>query len=385
LSRLLPPGMDTEDEALADGTHNSADNDDKAYNEAMSRAAVGRLFDDGNDDPPPVTSAFVTGYDRAPTQADDSRPVARQDTRDWSQPDSGFQGRLVEPERPRARRDTVTARLIQGEEDPYEVGLRDGRAMRDRDRRRASNPDPRPAVRVNVPTERPIQEAHQAHDPRRPSREERNAAPTTDEDLDGFRQRFNPGELVSAPRNPNRPVRPGQQRDVRKDRMRVESRDMETVSPLRWILAAVVLAVLVLIVFLVIRIRSLTDYRDQVEAATAAQAAAESARDGYRADVSILENRVSQLEYELENMAALGQDNQDGRPGTQEAPPAPPSPLLPTTHTIVSGENLHAIARRFFPNVEVADAMQHIYLTNPIIVNMNDIQVGWVLDILPMN
>ena len=421
MSRLLPP--DTEDVNLADGNITADDNDDAAYSEEMSRAAVGRLFADGNDESP-AASAFVTGYDRSTPPEAPERHVPRQDTRDWSKPaDSGFQGRLVqggeggaprprprrepeepapwadelprgkeipfESERPRGRRETLTSRIIQGDEDPFEAGLRDGRAsMRDRERRRAgNNPDPRPAVRVNVPTEHPIQDSHKAQESRRPSREEHYEA-TSDEDLDGFRQRFNPGELVSSPRNPNRPVRPGQSRDVRKDRMRVESRDMETVSPLRWILAAAVIGVLVLIVFLVIRMNSFAGYRDEVESYRASAQLAQAQRDTAISNYNSLQQRYDNLRDEMDNMTANNQatDEQGGRPTdpTGETPPGqPPAVNEPFTHVVVPGEFLSTIARRFFPGVDVNDAMAHIQAVNNI-TNPDHIQIGQPLEITPM-
>jgi len=422
LSKLLPPDIDTDEEMLEEEGY------DNAYNEEMSRAAVGRLFDDGDDfEEPPVARAFVTGYDQVPSKPIErkaERPNPQPEVHDWTVNEAGFQGRLVkdervpksrprrerEPEepmtwseepprereahleRPRGRRDTETARLIMGGEDAFELGLREGRSSRERERDRRSritNPDPKPAVRVNVASERPMQEAHQGQESRRARREEHDSAPT-EEDLDGFRRKYNPGELVSSPRNPNRPIRSGQARDVRKDRMRVESRDMETVSPLRWVAAFVGVAVLAVMIFLIVQVIGLTSYRDQVEDYQSQLATASS-------DLAIAESRIRTLEAESGNLrdqldAIHAQGNipsEDGQTVNEEGTAstggtqAPAGPTMPFTHTIASGENLNILARRFFPNEDVIEATQHIASVNGI-TNINNIQQGQPLTITAM-
>jgi hypothetical protein len=317
-------------------------------------------------------------------------------------------------ERPKPRRESVTARLIHGDEDAFEMGARDGRVMRertDRDRRRAAaanNPAPRPAARVNVAAERPMREEHPQERPREerrknphqqrppgeerrrnPRREERAAmsASTTDEDLNGFRQRFNPGELVSSPRNTNRPVRAGQARDVRKNRAKSEPavREAESVSPIRWILAAGALAVLVLIVFLVIRMNSFASYRDEVYDARLAAETAETNLSAVNTLLSDLQRRYNNLRTEFDELREVNPT--PGNPG-DPGNPHELAVILPTYHVVVGGDILHAIALRYFPNVEPIElAMDHIFRSNQHIrafTDPNMLHAGWRLRIEPM-
>ena len=417
MSNKLPPNVNSDDIAIVGFNDDLPETDEKdEYKEEMSRAAVGRLFSSEDSAPDASGSAFISGYDRAPEALEKPRPKPRVspaslETRDWSKP-ANPNLRLVtnsedtpppprppqrqaqrpvrEPEeaipesadRPRPRRESSTTKMLQGdpnEIDYVEAGLRDGRNLRDRDRRRGSggNPDPKPAVRVNVASERPMQD-HEAE-------------PQAEEDFSGFRQRFNPGELVSSPRNPNRPVRQGQNRDVRKDRMRVQSRDLEAISPFRWIVTAGALVILALFIFMMFRMSTLSGYRTLAEEyrGTLAEERArivsvEQERNEYRAQVLDNERLINELRAGNDPNPPSAGPGQIPGTGSDTTPQQTPQPtLLPAEHTVVRGDNLHAIARRFYGNSD-PETLQHIQAINGI-SNPNHIFVGQVLILTPMS
>ena len=142
------------------------DETDVPYNDEKARAAVGRLFGDvepeqepeeADDGPPPIKSAFVTGFERG----------GKRGSRRGSESD-----REEQSDRPPRRRESATSRLVGGS------GVNSGSASNEEadhprgappNPGRRRNPDPIPAVLVNVPTERPHQEPPQ--EPRRPRKE----------------------------------------------------------------------------------------------------------------------------------------------------------------------------------------------------------------------
>jgi len=276
----------------------------------------------------------------------------------------------------------MTARILQDDahDDFNDPGYRDtargARERSDRERRRGLTPDPKPAVRVNVPTERPMRDIGQDAD-LQPPRRSGSDATAPEGSIDDFRKRYNPGEMISSPRNPNRPVRAGQSRDVRKDRSKISNRDLETVSPLRWILAGAALFILVLIVFLVVRVNNLSGYSSQVEELQAQLAQAELREIGLRDDVDRYQERYQAAQNALDELIAGNGNggNGGGRNGPYE---------LPRWHTVQEGEFLDAIARRYFPYEYLADARRHIQDVNEI-ENPNHIRPGQQIHITSMH
>jgi len=191
--------------------------------------------------------------------------------------------------------------------------------------------------------------------------------------------------MISSPRNPNRPVRAGQSRDVRKDRAKISSRDMETVSPLRWILAGAVLFVLILIVFLVVRVNALGRYRDDVVELRAELDALIATEAGVRAELY----RANQQIEELEAIVNPTEQDPNGTPGSTPTPGPGQSNqtdldfVLPLVHVVEPNQNLNMIARIYFPDAYVGEAIAHIQAVNDI-RNPNHVQVGERLQITPM-
>jgi LysM repeat protein len=376
-------------EDFNDSKNISEEAPDTYYNEELSRAAVGRLFDDDDDDgPPPIKSAFVTGFDRSPTRDRShtrrrERPAARE-VAPVEEPPEAAHEHHDEPavERPR-RRGTATTRLLNDSPDDNADADR-------RERVRRRNPSPRPAVRVNVPSERQVDD-HQDHI-------EYDDSNPSDGDLDSFRRRYNSGELFSPPRNPNRPVRPGG--DVRTNRVRPSDRDMDTVSPMRMILAGAAILVLVLISILTIQLISVNNrLGEAVEAKEAAEAALLNSQREADIQSDLATETLRTVEDENRELRAILRENgldpdapppppDDGTgPGAGDDPPqaqqTPATPTLPTVHTVAAGENLNRIAQRYFGNTREA-TINHIAATNNI-SNPERIQIGQPLQITPMN
>ena len=368
---------------------------DAYYSEELSRAAVGRLFDDDEeeeDGPPPIKSAFVTGFDRNPTKKRELpkrepnerfKPVKEEpEASEEEQPEVPREEPLVERHR---RRETATTRLLNvASDEGFEAERRELRNSRRR------NPAPKPAVHVNVPNERQIRDQHS--DPRNASQDENNP---TEEDLDTFRRRYNSEELFSPPRNPNRPVGPGRG-DVRKNRISVSDRDMDTISPLRMIFAGAAIAVLVLVTILTWQLVSFrTRYNEAQDellraqaTVTAAQAEAEILNRDLQYDLAIAVRERDNFESILRGLgydpdAPPVADHDGTGPGDTPTQPTPQPSQLPTTHTVVGGESLNRIALRYFGNADQA-TIRHIQTVNNI-SNPNNIQVGQVLNITPMD
>lgn len=379
---------------------------DAYYSEELSRAAVGRLFDgeENGGGPPPIKSAFVTGFDRTPASGEDKNPTKKRpplrETNERFRPRPAEEPQHLHEEEPAGeaplerhrRRETATTRLLSGAQPDEPTDDR-----RDRNARRR-NPAPKPAVRVNVPTEHHAQENPPPKNPRNKKNNPNEEHPS-EEDLDTFRRRFNSEELVSPPRNPNRPVRGGRA-DVRTNRIRAGGGDSETIGPLQMVLAIVAIAVLALVTILAFQLVSFRGrYNDSVEANADLRRLLDAAENSigietqaYRENLIAAEAEIARLERVLregghETLPTNGENwgDEDG-----EQPPAPPQvglPTLPTTHTVVSGDRLELIAMRYFGNRYPA-TQDHIVATNigrfPTL-SRDNISIGWELQITPMN
>jgi nucleoid-associated protein YgaU len=177
---------------------------------------------------------------------------------------------------------------------------------------------------------------------------------------------------------------------------------METISPLRLILAITAILVLALIAILTVQMIS---FRNRYNEAQYELIAARVAVNDAYADAHILNQ---DLQYALTNaerenadlerlLRDLGHDpNQpapppdDGtRPGAgnetpqQTTPPPPEIPTLPTTHIVAPGENLFRIAQRYFGN-QYQSTVNHIQTVNNI-TDPDRIRAGDVLQITPMS
>ncbi|MCL1863129.1 MAG: LysM peptidoglycan-binding domain-containing protein [Defluviitaleaceae bacterium] len=387
------------------------DNEEKTdayYSEELSRAAVGRLFDEEDeeeDGPPPIKSAFVSGFDRNPTKKRERfKKPPTEDLEDVELPpnwedDDPREEPVADRQR---RRENATTRLLHSSapEDNY-----DERRER-RERRR--NPAPRPAVRVNVPTERQIRDTGRRprieRDERqvrseRQERHDRNTEEHTSEDnLDNFRRRFS-GELVSPPRNPNRPPRAGRS-DVRTNRMRDDYRDSEVISPLRIIIVGAAILIVVLFAIITVQMLSFRSRYNEAQEAIASHeqemnrldtstrttiAGLQAERDSAEADRDEFENMLRELGHDPRQPAPPPDEDGTRPGGITETPTqtSPPDTGLPTTHTILAGESLNRIAQRYFGNQDPA-TVAHIQNVNGI-TNPNNIQAGWVLQITPMD
>ncbi|MCL2223712.1 MAG: LysM peptidoglycan-binding domain-containing protein [Defluviitaleaceae bacterium] len=388
---------------------------DTYYSEELSRAAVGRLFvedEEDEDGPPPIKRAYVTGFDSAPSRDRQDRQDKQQtkkrerpsrEAREPREEHDKFRPRREE-EAPREenshdeahverhrRREHATTRLLGGgsaiaaqEENPDN----ERREPRDRNGRRR-NPSPKPAVRVNVPKERRVQEDQQEHagDPNEPH-------PSPD-DLETFRRRYNSGELFSPPRNPNRPTRKDRN-DVRTNRARSNDRDAETINPILVILSVAAILVLVIVSVLAFQLISMRGNFGEAEdriAELEAQLTSQQAQ--HSSAMETLQNTATAQQTENANLRSilteLGIDpdhppeaDETSRPGTDipVVPPQPPEPEWPITHVIALGESISRIANRYFGNSSHA-TIEHIRATNNI-ANINNVQVGQVLTLTPM-
>ena len=437
MDRKMQMDVDYADENFDDGhDYDAPAESDLQYSDEMSRQAVGKLFAGGgkNDNAGgPLVRGFRDGASEKPGRPQ-ARPVrqapAAPDDPGEAQMDRARDIRVVERGRP--RRESATTRMTQPESqnDAYKSGAREAA------RAAAANVRNRPVeqpIRQNArdmpemphggapvieepPRARPARGAAEVQ-VARPARQ--TAAQPAEEgalDLDGFRQRYNPGEMISPPRTKNRPVRGGgatPQRDVRKDRVKISDRDLETINSFRLVIVGSCILIVALIGFLGFRVAVLAgernDYRDNVDALLAENAGLRSAADeveDLRADLAAARNSASTyrswLEYHeiVEPADPFGSDplGSIGSPdigpmGTP--PPRPPEAeaqfLIPPggyrEHFVEPGSSLAEIARRYWPhNPETptgqqirSELIRHLATTNGI-TNPEFIMAGtWIL------
>ena len=383
------------------------------YSEEMSRQAVGKLFTGGtkkDTDKRPLVKGF--GQDSA-----DERPP-RQTARPQGAVSPVDDSEGIQKEKPREikvverggrRRDSATTRstMPEGREESFQSGVRAATGGRP-DVSARQNPEQAAATqkgdtspRQRVPRPAPTEGAKPAA-----------KVPAEDSDgldFDGFRQRYNPNELVSPPRNKNRPVRNPAARDVRKDRVRLNDGDLETVNTFRLFAFGGVVVVVLLIGILFFQNMSLRGQRNERDTQIAELVGARDENIALNARVQELQgetatqaNRINHLEGILNSYnidpdappAELGTTTQTTPGGGTPGPlPSPPAPLLPTTHTVASGESLAIIARRYFgqtfdlnDTANMRIVQEHIARDNSPPINMNNInhiEIGWVLTIIP--
>ena len=366
---------------------------DLQYSDEMSRQAVGKLFAGGgkNDN---ASGPLVRGY-RESASEKPARPVARPvrqvpaslDESGDAQMDRGREIRVVERGRP--RRESATTRITQPESqnDVYKSGAREAA------RAAAANVRSRPidqagrqieaqgAGGLNIeepPRARPARGASPEAQAARPARQP--AAPQEDNnlDFDGFRQRYNPGEMISPPRTKNRPVRGGQspQREVRKDRVKISDRDLETINSFRLVIVGSCILVVALIGFLGFRVAVLAGQRNEAREQVDALAAAASDNidlreqlEELRSDVASARNDASRYRnlliaegFELDGPVGEFFENGSGG-GPQLGPGGTPPPRQPEVvyrpvippggsreHFIEPSQSLASIAQIYWPH-----------------------------------
>lgn len=419
-----------------------------SYNEEMSRAAVGLLFDDDDDDdnskdtPEPVS--YVSGFERNPTSrrprrealaeareeappppkpketaprpAPPEQPEERsrsrrattrimegggatlpREPREARPPRDRERGRPPERERDRERppersREREKEHILERERTP-ESDREQGRERepgRERGRRPAGATGPVPAVRTNVKTERPAPPPEG-----RPRRDPRNVPAPIEDGYDNFRQRYNPDELISSPRNPGKPKRRGQPADGRGN---FGGYGGDGPNIIRWVAIGSAAVFIILMVVLIFQVNSLAGqrnyYRDIAESIDNETSPAgpsqlelyamEETIDIQRDMIADLRNRM--IQAGLDPDAPVLPPNFGGQPseGGSELPPQAPEPTsdFPREITINPGDSLSRIANRYYgSNTQDIIAMIANYngLANP-----NDIRIGQTLTLPPL-
>jgi len=377
-----------------------------------------------DDSTPGEASEFVSGFNRTQPREVRERPRSATRPRQQAVPPP--------PSRP--------APPIPQEDndiDFFEAGVREARARSERSGTRPSNPDPQPAVRVAVPTQRRMPMPPQRDDenyynsapmprhdsepmprydsepmprqesgslPRQESRplsrprgsgerytpparlettprttvprhtaprtggymprrgetaprhtppplprhnERHNPQPPPEDQYDTFRQRYNPGDLISSGRGrPGGPHPDG--------RSRRDDDDAGGVNPLRFVLIAFVIALLVLLVILIVQLTRVSaernDLREQITDA-------EEAIERYEAQSGELltvrhEYGTLRVLYDAlyaEHQICLAEpvvvDGVTTNPITGEI-------ILPTTYTVQPGDYVRRVAQRFYDSIE---------------------------------
>ncbi|MCL2372514.1 MAG: LysM peptidoglycan-binding domain-containing protein [Defluviitaleaceae bacterium] len=342
----------------------------KPYGEDISRAAVGRLFDEDAED---KSSQFVRGYGRNTSRRPGANEADRasQDTKP-----------LQQETRTRTRR--ATTMLMDGADEselPAESSFtRPRERVRDRDRRR--NPEPMPAVRTNVET---------VHKPEFRHPRDGKDAPQPENNLEGFRERYNPDELISAPRRRSGPPpRDGGARKPRGPAAPVPlayGTETEGLNPLRIVGVVVAAGVLIFMVFLVIRMNGLSndisDYRDQIadlEYAAGATSpsqleldAMREERDHYRSEAQRLDNQLRQIGQHPDHQPQQPGPGQGVSDGTDVDVPTPTPEVnvnqqgFPRTVTVRSGDSLSRVVARYYGPSPPHTLVLHVAAANNLV------------------
>ena len=340
------------------------DGPDTAHNDDLSASPIGRLMSD-DDETTGESSAYVSGFDRTPPE--ETSPLA-------------------EPE-PVAEPPASKTPESLDDDDFFEAGIREARAVRER--RRQPNPAPRPAVRANVPTQR------------RMTSPPPMSQPPPEDAYDTFRQRYRPGELISSTKG-GRPVR--QAPPVAGGRSPMPPpravHDDDSINPLRYLLLGAVVVFLGVLVFLLVHSHNLRGNLAEAEATIASMQAAYDrygnvveANELLQAEVDAQAVIIENLEAELALRNEVGttepgtpSGGENNQPTTTE-PPVNVAPF-PRTHVIQRGQNLSSIARYHYQVAgqppltasEVYSLAGHIQRYNNI-ANQNAIQAGQTITI----
>jgi len=334
--------------------------DEYDYGDDDYSSPAGSLYDEIPEDEP---SAYVKGFVRDEEVSVEEEPVVEPPVRTRPAP------------QPKA-------------ETPFEMGIRDAASREER--RRQSNPTPRPAVRAGTPPRRMAQ-------PPRPTTGGRSApqAAESEASYDDFRRRYSPGELISSGDRPERPNRrPAQQRNAPRAKAAARPANDDMINPLRWALVGCVLVVLLIMILLIVRLNSVSSQRDDYRAQVESMTATVNAANDVAAERDLLDDEVERLEGLLETanntIAQLqGSGNAGADPGTGDAPnqggTTPPdtgnaaTQVWPQYHVVQRGQVLARISILFYGS-DSAELLQHIAQANGI-TNINNIREGDTLTI----
>jgi len=237
-----------------------------------------------------------------------------------------------------------------GEDDFFETGIREARAARER--RRQPNPAPRPAVRATVPTQRRMA----APPPPRHDGDPTSMTPPEDA-YDTFRQRYNPGELISPARG-GRPVRNVPPVQGSERRPAPQHYDEDAVNPLRYLLLFGVIVCLGVFIFLLVRLSSVrSDLADARATIQTMQDESEryhltaEQRDHWYDEYHriSLEHEYLQLRYaQLSGAGTTDPGTQQPGTGDSDQPtttePPTTEPPFPRVHVLQQGQTVSAVA-----------------------------------------
>ena len=406
---------------------------DLQYSDEMSRQAVGKLFAGGgkNDN---AGGPLVRGY-REGAGEKPARPQARPVRQAPAPPSDSGNGQVDRAreirvvERGRPRRESATTRITQpeGQNDAFKSGVREAaRATTSNMRTRPVEGQAKQNAREGPEAQEVggglnIQDPPRARQPRAAAAEGQQARPRQQAaqqgedslDLDGFRQRYNPGEMISPPRAKSRPVRAGQtpQREVKKDRVRISDKDLETINSFRLVIVGSCVLVVALIGFLAFRWAVVAGQRNDAEETILALQNQLTGYSELQARVEELEGELSYAQGEqgrLRSWLTMYGIDPDGTPDDEysEGGPGPPGPggtqpprreeavfrpVIPEggrlEHFIEPSQSLASIAQIYWPhNPETPSGRQvrdqlisHLVATNDI-ANPETIFAGqWLL------
>jgi nucleoid-associated protein YgaU len=170
---------------------------------------------------------------------------------------------------------------------------------------------------------------------------------------------------------------------------------METISPMRLVLAGAAMAVLAIVTILTIQMLSFRGRYNEAQYTIATmQSDLVLERQDHDSDIAVHEQNLLEARGEISDLRdmliGLGYDpdyvpdEPTYRPGADPTTtPTPPVPEWPQTHVVVSGDRLSLIAQRFYGNSNNA-TLEHIRATNNL-PNINDIRIGQTLTLTEMN
>ena len=439
MDRKTQMDVDYDDELYEEEDYDAPAESDLQYSDEMSRQAVGKLFAGGGKSDN-AGGSLVRGYrdgaSEKPTRPQ-VRPVrqapASLDNSDEAHMERAREIRVVERGRP--RRESATTRITQPESqnDVYKSGAREAAraaAANVRNRpveqprqnaRDASDGVPGRAPNIEEPPRRPPRSTAVGGQQTRPARPQ-SAQPEEDNlDLDGFRQRYNPGEMISPPRAKNKPVRsPGvPERNVRKERVSISDRDLETINSFRLVIVGSVILVVVLIGFLSFRVAVLANERNEALANVDALQAHAATNITLTEELTTVTSNLATAEHDRDRYRGIIENNRElfarygiptglpdvdpGENGDTQLPGVTPPPQIPMVqltpripeggyliHYVQPGEHLASIALIYWPHDVNTDAgrlvrnalVQHLHQTNSqLIRDPGHIEVGWALRI----
>jgi nucleoid-associated protein YgaU len=322
------------------------------YKDEMARNAVGSLFDDDEpsaaEESAGTSGRYVTGFDK-PAQRTRTAPEEESpDLEMEEEADDDAESMMV----------TINRRRIPGRE---------------------PNPAPRPAVRVpqtasrdklSMPKSRPIN---------------LDEDETLSDDFDSFRQRYKNHDSVPAPRRPGRERPDRAARAERPPRTGFtapppdENNEPSEITPIiRWAGIIGVAVVLVIMAFMVYRINTLNARLREAGEQIIGAPVNDSEITELRLELEKKDEIIRDLEHQIAWLQSNSETQQEGgviwgdpifedeiptegmsQPNeTPETPATATASGLPTSYTVVSGDNLSRISTRFYGNANPASVQR---------------------------